>query len=91
LIEENISLLKQIFSQKNLRIAHMKTALPWGFFSLRRFSTQEATYTKFSMLGCDTPSAFSQPLDVFFLTVPLQPCFMPNPSMGLKLSEVSPF
>jgi hypothetical protein len=35
-------------------------------------------------------SRFSQPLDVLIPPSPPRPCFVPNPSLGLKLSEASP-
>jgi len=47
------------------QMARRRTALPWGFFPLRRLQEQAATYTKFTSLGCAPSSGFLNLLTSF--------------------------
>lgn len=83
LVSETCSYL---FSEKGVC---RRTALPWGFGPFDVPNVGSDLHRAYLTRLC-CASKLSQPLDAFIPPTFFRPCFVPEPSMGFLLSEVSP-
>lgn len=72
-----------------VRYSRRRTTLPWGSFPYDVSNASSDIRQAFHTRLCYA-FRFSQPLDVLIPLASFRPCFVPNPSLGLWLSEVSP-